>query len=195
MFRGRIRAGLLVGAVTALMVVFLAPPSSASHGQRVKIKDDCQPASFNAPPPAGVGPGTCQGDGDTSFNSFIAELIKTQQAKDWNFDPSMLTARAGRPVILENEGGETHTFTLVKVFGGGFVPPLNALSGNPTPAPECVNPGNPAIPAPPSPKNVFVEAGTAGAFQTAGLLPGRYMFQCCVHPWMRIILTVRKQHG
>ena len=88
-------------------------------------------------------------------------------------------------------GGETHTFTLVKVFGGGFVPPLNALSGNPTPAPECVNPGDPTIPAPPSPKNVFVEAGAAGAFQTAGLLPGRYMFQCCVHPWMRVILTVK----
>ena len=187
MARGRIPTALAGGALAAIMMVFLAPSSDASHGQRVKIQDDCQPTSFNA----AIGPGTCSGDGETSFNSFVAELTKTKQAEDWRFDPSMLTAKAGRPVILQNEGGETHTFTLVKVFGGGFVPFLNAVSGNPAPAAECVNPGNAQVPAPPSPTNVFVEAGSAAAFQTAGLLPGKYLFQCCIHPWMRVILTVR----
>ena len=159
----------------------------SSHGQQVKIEDDCQPASFNA----AVRPGTCKGDGETTFDSFITEVTKTKQAEDWHFDPSMLAAKAGRPVILENEGGETHTFTLVKVFGGGFIPILNNLSGNPIAAPECVNPGNAQVPAPPSPTNVFVDAGTNAAFRTAGLLPGKYMFQCCIHPWMRVILTVK----
>jgi plastocyanin len=121
--------------------------------------------------------------------------------KEWRFDPSMLTVRAGRPVILKNEGGETHTFTMVKAFGGGFVPVLNNLSGNPVPADACVakgQDGNPIpqpdgtlLPQEPSTVNVFVAADKEGAFKTAGLKPGKYMFQCCIHPWMRIVLTVK----
>jgi hypothetical protein len=34
-------------------------------------------------------------------------------------------------------GGEIHTFTKVKKFGGGFVDTLNQASENPMPAPEC----------------------------------------------------------
>jgi len=37
-----------------------------------------------------------------------------------------------------NRGGEEHTFTEVEEFGGGIVPVLNALSGNPEVAPECL---------------------------------------------------------
>ena len=188
MIRARIARGVLACAGAVLMLVFLAPASSASDGNRVKMQDDCEPTSFDA---ALGDPRACIGDGETTFSSFLAELQATRQAEEWTFDPSQLTVRAGRPVILDSRAGETHTFTLVKVFAGGFVPILNSLSGNPTPAPECVNPGDPTIPAPPSPKNVFVDAGRQGAFQTAGLLPGRYLFQCCIHPWMRVILTIR----
>lgn len=104
----------------------------------------------------------------------------------------MLAVLGGRPVIVENEGGETHTFTLVKAFGGGFVDPLNGLSGNPVPATECAQtlPNGDLVPQPPSPVNVFVSAGKEVALQTAGLKPGKYMFQCCIHPWMRVVLTV-----
>ena len=52
---------------------------------------------------------------------------------------------------LQNLGGETHTFTRVKRFGGGLVAPLNAAAGTPEPAPECeqmVN-GN-LVPQPPA---------------------------------------------
>ncbi len=57
-------------------------------------------------------------------------------------------------------GGELHTFTKVATFGGGFIPPLNQLSGNPVPAPECLQPENAT--------NIFVEAGTTDAGPTAG---------------------------
>ena len=96
----------------------LAAPSDASRGgQKVELQDDCQPTSFNL----ALGAGAYIGHGKTSFGAFIAELQAKKTAKDWKFDPSMLTVRAGRPVILKNEGGETHTFTMVKAFGGGFV--------------------------------------------------------------------------
>jgi len=188
--RKRTVSSVLGAGVLALAGVLAVPAvSQADHGGRhVKILDDCDPATFNAPPPAGVGPGTCvqhrRGHSHhTTFAAFISEVAATQQAKRWRFDPSMLRVRAGRPVILENRGGETHTFTMVKHFGGGFVPALNQLSGNPDPAPECA--------APPSRVNVFVDSGKEVAFHNARLAPGRYMFQCCIHPWMRVILTVR----
>ncbi|MEO6143326.1 MAG: hypothetical protein ABIP19_05035 [Dermatophilaceae bacterium] len=178
----------------------LATPSDASrrggqdhhgdqdrHGQKVEILDDCNPASFNA-----AFGDVCTGDGETTVEQFLAELTATQQAKEWKFDPSMLTVRAGRPVILENEGGETHTFTMVGSFGGGFVAPLNAISGNPVPAGECAATINgELVPRPPSAVNVFVDADKEAAFSTAGLTPGTYKFECCIHPWMRVVLTVK----
>jgi plastocyanin len=188
MLRKYVSAGIAAAVISGLGAVGMAAPSNASGGHKIKIEDDCEPASFNA----AVGPGTCIGDGETTFAAFIAEVAATRQAKDWRFDPSMLTIARGRPVILENEGGETHTFTLVKAFGGGFVPILNQLSGNPKPAAECANmmDGN-LVPKPPSAVNVFVAADHEAAFRTARLKRGKYMFQCCVHPWMRVILTVR----
>jgi plastocyanin len=189
MWRRSVSAALMVGAVSVMSAVVMATPSVASDGgQRIEIQDDCQPTSFNL----AVGKGTCIGDGETSFGAFIAEVQATQRAADWKFDPSMLTIRAGRPVILRNEGGETHTFTMVKAFGGGFVPILNQLSGNPVPAAECATgSGVNLVPVAPSAVNVFVAADKEAAFKTARLRPGKYMFQCCVHPWMRVILTVR----
>jgi plastocyanin len=191
---------LLGAGVLALAGVLAVPAvSQADHGGgKVKIYDDCDPATFNAPPPAGAGPGICvehrRGHSHhTTFQAFISEVAATQQAKRWRFDPSMLRVRQGRPVILENRGGETHTFTMVKHFGGGFIPALNQLSGNPVPRPACAAPGpkGTLVPRPPSRVNVFVSAGKEAAFRTARLKPGRYMFQCCIHPWMRVVLTVK----
>lgn len=157
-------------------------------GQTIEIQDDCNPASFNA-----AFGDVCIGDGETTVEEFFAELAATQQAKEWKFDPSMLTIRKGRPVILENEGGETHTFTMVGAFGGGFVAGLNAISGNPVPAGECATtlPNGDLVPTPPSAVNVFVDADKEAAFSTARLMPGSYKFECCIHPWMRVVLTVK----
>lgn len=46
-------------------------------------------------------------------------------------------------------------------------------------------------PKPPSPVNVFVAADAEGAFRTSGLMPGRYLFERWLHPWMRVVLTVK----
>lgn len=210
---------LAAGVVLAMSSLALSSPVEAhggggGHGgHKVKMFDDCDPASFNAfireqtgDPEAEI----CTGDGETTFGDFIAQLEATHKAADWEFDPSMLRVRAGRPVILENRGGELHTFTLVEKFGGGFVEELNALSGNEELADECVShhedgtvmrdergalvpapPTPPTPPGPPGPVNVFVFADSEDAYDTAGLTKGKYLFQCCLHPWMRVILTVR----
>ena len=78
-----------------------------------------------------------------------------------------------------NIGGEAHTFTEVDDFGGGIVPVLNDLSGNPVPAPECVQLG-PAD---------FIPPGGVSAPDVEE--PGVHHYQCCIHPWMRADVVVR----
>ena len=89
----------------------------------------------------------------------------------------------GQSIVIENRGGETHTFTPVAEFGGGFVTELNGISGNPVPAPECLNFG----------LIVFIPAGGIEVGPTAGsseLPVGSHKFQCCIHPWMRTVIDV-----
>ena len=87
----------------------------------------------------------------------------------------------GRPTLIENRGGEDHTFTEVAQFGGGVVGVLNGLSGNPVPAPECLGPLD-IIHA-----GEVVEGPTAGS---SNLPVGIHRFQCCIHPWMRTVIEV-----
>jgi len=153
----------------------------------IKIRDDCQPGTFNLPPPDGAGPGVCQTNfsGNTSFAKFIDQLTKHQDAPLWRFTPQNRDVEAGTQLALDNYGGEPHTFTRVQAFGGGFILPLNALSGNPIPAPECLSS---------SVAGTFVPAGAEGqpgpTLQDADR--GKTVrFQCCLHPWMRTEIKVR----
>ncbi len=184
--------------LTAAVILALIPMAASialiavSDPLVVRIQGPCDPATFNA----AVGPGTCVGDGTITFDHFIAELKAAQKVGAWHFDPAAGTVDPGTVLTLENRAGETHTFTKVKNFGGGFVAPLNALSGNPIPAPECatVTMGG-LIPKPPSPSMIFVEAGETEAGPTAGssIMPSgtTTKFQCCIHPWMRTELTTK----
>ncbi len=79
--------------------------------------------------------------------------------------------RAGLSVV--NQGGEVHTFTEVDDFGGGIVPELNALSGTPVVAPECLALGAGDFIAPGGQTSHTFERGEADKYQ------------CCIHPWMR----------
>ena len=158
----------------------------------IRLQGPCDPATFNA----AVGPGTCVGDGTITFGHFISELTTAHKVGAWHFDPAGGTLEPGTVLSLENRAGETHTFTKVKEFGGGFLAPLNALSGNPVPAPECaIATVGGLIPKPPSPANIFVEAGETEDGPTAGssILPSgtTTKFQCCIHPWMRTELSAK----
>ena len=184
----RVSGGLLAGVAVVAAVLATAPASDALRGKSVRMLDDCEPASFNA----AVGPGTCVGDGETTFGDFIAELSATQQVEEWSFEPGSTEVHGDRVTFVQNRGGEFHTFTKVARFGGGFVPELNHLSGTPVPAPECATVvGDQLVPVPPSATNLFVGAGDASAFDPRSVGAGEHLFQCCVHPWMKSALTVR----
>lgn len=167
--------------VVAISLLSLTGGAGAVQGdKKIRLYDDCDPASFNE---ALQDPNACIGNGHTTFDEFIAELIATQDAHAWRNQPTAMHINVGRPTFIENRGGEVHTFTPVANFGGGLVDALNGISGNPVPAPECLNFG--AI--------VFIPAGATEEGPTAGssdLPVGSHKFQCCIHPWMRTVIEV-----
>ncbi len=165
--------------VAAVALIGLTAGADAVQGdKKIRMYDDCEPTTFNAV----LGEGTCVGKGHTTFDEFIEELAATQDVHTWRNQPSAMQVNVGRPTIIENRGGEDHTFTQVDEFGGGVVPVLNQLSGNPVAAPECLGP------------IVLIHAGETEEGPTAGsseLPVGSHKFQCCIHPWMRTTIDVQ----
>ena len=172
-----IHAGVWL-ALAAMATLSLTTNAAVQGDKKIRLLDDCEPASFNAV----LGDGACVGNGHTTFDEFIAELEATQDAHKWRNQPSNMLLNVGRPTLIENVGGEVHTFTPVAEFGGGFIPDLNGISGNPVPAPECLNFAS----------LVFIPPGATEDGPTAGsdLDVGSHKFQCCIHPWMRTVIEV-----
>jgi len=158
--------------------------SASASSEVIELQDDCDAATFNLPPPAGVGPGTCVGSGGTTFSDFIAELKADKVVGAWEFSPPSATLNRGDTLIARNTGGETHSFTKVTAFGGGIVPILNQLSGLTTPA--VIAPGgNQFATFIPAGSSLPISGGAVGS-----LTPGKNMFECLIHPWMQAVVTV-----
>jgi plastocyanin len=148
--------------------------SAASSNDRVvSILDACDHDSFGA---VGV---DCSRNGGVKFDQFINEIAAHGSAGAWHFAASNVNVFAGQTLDVINRGGETHTFTEVKQFGGGIIPLLNDLSGNPVPAPECLE----------NAPGTFVAAGATHHELIDD--EGTEMYQCCIHPWMRVIVKAK----
>src|SRR5690242_11705213 len=157
-----------------------------SSDPNVALVDNCDPTTFNA----AIGPGTCAATPhkhDTTFAEFIGLLFSPLAANvighpAWNIAPGYISISAGQTVRVTNAGGEGHTFTEVAAFGGGFVPPLNGVGAAGkvplTPAAACVPPPGTTI------------VGPGNTVEIKGLSSGVHTFQCCIHPWMRAVVTV-----
>ena len=182
---------LVLGAllVSGVAGAYAQSAAGLSSDITLHIRDYCDPASFNA----AVGPDTCVRDttpGAITFGGFVAELTADKSAGAWRFVPNEISAAQAATLLVTNLGGETHTFTQVKDFGGGFVDFLNGLSGNPTPAPECAQTVNgQLVPQPPGPDNIFVTPGTTVDVPLDQEVNAKY--QCCIHPWMRLTISPR----
>jgi hypothetical protein len=148
---------------------------ATSAQQPIQMTDECDPATFNA----AVGPGTCnRAKAGVTFQRFIGQLQQNGFAFGWHFTPTVANIQLGATLVASNVGGETHTFTEVAHFGGGINATLNQLSGNPTPAPECL-----AL----KPED-FVAPG--GTFNDTPDETGTELYQCCIHPWMRTTVHI-----
>jgi hypothetical protein len=162
-----------------VLVMALAPGTvnATRDGEKVKIQDDCDPADPRWTPTGG-----CLGEEGTvttdefdvfSFMTTGSPLVASVIGHPaWRNDPGYLVLPFGDDLKVLNTGGRNHTFTEVANFGGGNVPPL---SSGLTLAPEC--PGAQVVPA-------------GGRTDVSGLNVGLHKFQCCIHPWMRTVVSV-----
>ncbi len=144
---------------------------------QVSLRDNCDPASFDAA--LGDPNGCVKNSGGMPFNTFVAVLTRNQTIAPWAITPFQANLAPGTVLAVTNVGGEAHTFTRVASFGGGFVGLLNTLSGNTTPVAEC----NPAT----------VDILPAGGTQSVVVADdGTENYQCCIHPWMRMVVNGKK---
>jgi plastocyanin len=150
-----------------------------SGGRFIAIRDDCDPRD-----PAWAPTGGCAlRRGNVTFAEFARELdsplaLAVIGHQAWRNDPPYLVVEPGKTIRVRNEGGRVHTFTKVANFGGGKVP-NPALNEGLVTAPEC-------------PTSVDIPPG--GSIRISGLAPGDHRFECCIHPWMRALITVQAKH-
>ena len=165
-----------------LHVYAIAQDGSRDIAQVVAL-DECDPATFNQL--SAAGPEFCRNvavGAQTRFANLFAEAAAGTPDPNWDFEPDTLTVRKGTIVSVVDQGGEPHTFTEVAKFGGGFVPGLNGPGE--TVVPECSGGFSRVAVA----KTRILQGSQ---LIIAGLSKGKHLFQCCLHPWMRMEVDVK----
>lgn len=176
------RRALAVFGFIACGLVFLAAVDTDNTPRTAQVValDECDPATFNA----AIGPDFCKNIAlgySTTLQNLLAEAAAGSPDSKWDFEPDTLQVKQGTVLSVVDQGGEPHTFTEVKQYGGGFIA---ALNNNQTPVPECANGfGDVAVA-----KTRTLQGST---LQVGGLSKGTHYFQCCIHPWMRVKVEVQ----
>src|ERR1041384_8274900 len=97
-----VRIATIVALAAIMVVRFSTVTAAKGETRQILITDDCEPVSFNA-----VFPGVCSGNGKTTFDKFIAQLTKHENAFLWMFTPREATVKVGETLSFGNTGGET----------------------------------------------------------------------------------------
>jgi plastocyanin len=171
-----------VGLVaTALLII---PTKGRAQGAppapvQIVALDECDPATFNA----ALGADFCKNvtlGAFTKLQDLFAGAAAGNPDPNWDFEPDVVKIKKGTPIVVTDQGGEPHTFTEVKHFGGGFIPGLNAGEATVSECSEGF-------------KNLAVARTRilqGSQLQIADLAKGEHYFQCCIHPWMRVKVEV-----
>ena len=85
--------------------------SSNGHTE-IHPEDDCDPATFGALCRAGF-------NGTTTLDQFRAQFAANFRVARWEYGGGGIRVSSGQSFCVDNHGGEAHTFTVVKQFGGG----------------------------------------------------------------------------
>lgn len=171
---------LIVGCLILAMSTFSVAQDNASNLAQVVALDECDPVTFNA----ALGPDFCHNvalGASTTLSDLFAEAAAGTPDPKWDFEPDTVTVKKGAVLTVVDQGGEPHTFTEVAEFGGGFIAGLN--NGQPT-VPECAGGfANVAVA-----KTRILQGSHV---EVTGLSKGEHLFECCIHPWMRVKVEVK----
>jgi plastocyanin len=177
---------IIVAFFAFLAVCFMcAGVTSAAAEEKPRVAqivalDECDPNTFNA----ALGPDFCKNvtlGAFTTLSDLFAQAAAGTPDPGWDFEPDVVSIKEGTTLSVVDQGGEPHTFTEVKKFGGGFIEPLN--HGEET-VPEC--------------RGGFKSVDVAktrilqgSQIQVTDLPKGEHLFECCIHPWMRVKVEVK----
>jgi plastocyanin len=118
----------------------------------------------------------------TTLTNLFAEAAAGTPDPNWDYEPDTVKIDEGTTVVVADEGGEPHTFTEVKEFGGGFITGLNGPGE--TTIPECAGGFSKVAVA-----RTRILQGSE--IHITGLSKGTHHFECCIHPWMRVNVEVK----
>jgi plastocyanin len=153
---------------------------------QVVALDECDPTTFNAALGESGG-GFCHNVAlaalgfATTLDDLFLKAGKGTPDPGWDFEPDEMTIEKGTVISVVDQGGEPHTFTEVKRFGGGFVEGLN--HGEAT-IPECEG-GFSNL------KVARTRVVQGSHVDLPNLSRGKHKFQCCIHPWMHFEVDVK----
>jgi len=180
MKRTLVKIGLVI---SCLLLAAAMQPDAPSRIAQVVALDECDPTTFNA----AIGSDFCKNVAiaplgyTTTFANLFAKAAAGTPDPKWDFEPDSLSVKEGTILSVVDQGGEPHTFTEVKQFGGGFIPGLN---NGEAPVPECAAGFNDVAVA----RTRIIQGSTS---LVTGLSKGTHYFQCCIHPWMRFKVEVQ----
>jgi plastocyanin len=168
-----------LGIALTMVVVFWTLGASEAGAAKIKILDECDPATFNANGPVLCNP---KFKGGVSLEDFLELLTPSAFGHPaWRFNAPYVEIDRYERVRVTNYGGEDHTFTEVpSTFGGGRVGALNTALGL-TALKECAAEEDAPV----------IHPGES--IQLKGLREGEHYFQCCIHPWMHAIIDVESE--
>jgi plastocyanin len=179
----RLLAAFLGAAVTLGLVPAAVAQAKTPAVAQVVALDECDPHSFNKV----LGPDFCKNVAlaalgyATKLTDLFTEAAAGTPDPGWDFEPDTVKIKEGTILTVVDQGGEPHTFTEVAKFGGGFITDLN--HGEAT-VPECAG----------GFKNVAVAKTRilqGSQTQVTNLSKGEHLFECCIHPWMRVKVEVK----
>ena len=175
------RRGMTLG-LAAASALALAAPGTASAGDVVKVRDVCDPQTFND----AFGPGTCVRESRSGGLVTLPEFLQAFPAghRGWRFTDAKIDHGDALDVRFDR-GGEFHTFSRVlgPEFGPGCVKLVNELMGlTGPPVIDCAK----AFTDPAE----FIGVGFPRT-SVAGLDRGQHRFICAIHPWMKSTVRVR----
>src|SRR6476660_3889435 len=113
----------------ASVCAFAQAPQTRQHPQpertapvvQIVALDECDPTTFNA----ALGPDFCKNVAlaplgfATTFQDLFTKAAARIPDPGWDFEPDTLKIKEGTTLLVTDQGGEPHTFTEVKNFGGG----------------------------------------------------------------------------
>ena len=175
--------GLLAGCLMFVGATLALAQEDTPRVAQVVALDECDPVTFNA----ALGPDFCKNIAlaalgyATTLSDLFQKAANGTPDPGWDFEPDTVKIKEGGTVSVVDQGGEPHTFTEVKQFGGGFIGPLN--HGEAT-VQECDGGFSKVAVA----KTRILQGSH---IEVTGLSKGEHRFECCIHPWMRVTVEVK----